>query len=66
MVETPWRKSSRSSGSNNSQCVEARLMGVAAQLSDSKTVETGRVILPVSLNDFQQFIAHVKTGELSG
>jgi hypothetical protein len=33
---TSWRKSSRSTGGNNSNCVEARRSGAAFQVRDSK------------------------------
>lgn len=48
---TSWRKSSRSSGNNNSDCVEARRQGASFQVRDSKMGE-GSPILDVSPEEF--------------
>lgn len=39
MDTTSWRKSSRSTGGNNSNCVETRRSGGAFQVRDSKLGE---------------------------
>lgn len=43
-MNTPsWRKSSRSTGGNNSNCVEARRVGAAFQVRDSKLGESSPI-----------------------
>lgn len=56
---TPWRKSSRSPGSNGN-CVEARLHGHNPQLSDSK-LTPNRPILVVGRDDYRGLIAELKS-----
>ncbi|THV27955.1 DUF397 domain-containing protein [Glycomyces paridis] len=43
MSTTSWRKSSRSSGNNNSDCVEARRQDGTFQVRDSKLGESSPI-----------------------
>jgi hypothetical protein len=55
-----WRKSSRSNGGGNGDCVEIALDGSAARLRDSK----GRADATVAAPAWGVFLASVKAGEL--
>ena len=54
-----WRKSSRSNGGGNGDCVEIALDGSAARLRDSK----GRADATVAAPAWSTFLATVKAGE---
>ncbi|GAA2153470.1 MULTISPECIES: DUF397 domain-containing protein [Glycomyces] len=43
MNEAPWRKSSRSSGAADTECVEARAVAADFQVRDSKLGDTSPV-----------------------
>lgn len=51
MQTTSWRKASRSSGNNNSDCVEARRRGKTFQVRDSKLGE-GSPIFDLDATEF--------------
>lgn len=55
----PWRKSSRSGGGQNNNCVEVRLNGDTPQVSDSKLADD-RPVLTVSANSYEALLAWVK------
>ncbi|WP_158850539.1 DUF397 domain-containing protein [Saccharothrix deserti] len=53
-----WRKSSRSNGGGNGNCVEVALAGRSARVRDSKNPGGATVALP----DWAGFLAAVKNG----
>ncbi|MEU6246613.1 DUF397 domain-containing protein [Glycomyces sp. NPDC047010] len=55
----PWRKSSRSGGNQDNNCVEVRLCGDAPQVSDSKLADD-RPILTVTTESYNGLLAWVK------
>lgn len=55
----PWRKSSRSGGGQDNNCVEVRLDGDAPQVSDSKLADD-RPILTVTTGTYNGLLAWVK------
>lgn len=55
----PWRKSSRSGGNQSDSCVEVRLCGETAQVSDSKLADD-RPILTVAPATYNGLLAWVK------
>ncbi|MFC3894485.1 DUF397 domain-containing protein [Lentzea rhizosphaerae] len=55
-----WRKSSRSNGAENSDCVEIALDGSAARIRDSKGLADATVAAPA----WGAFLAEVKSGDL--
>ncbi|WP_100444497.1 DUF397 domain-containing protein [Glycomyces xiaoerkulensis] len=55
----PWRKSSRSGGNQNDNCVEVRLNGEQPQVSDSKLADD-RPVLTVSAASYEGLLAWVK------
>ena len=55
----PWRKSSRSGQGQDANCVEVRLDGDAAQVSDSK-LAGDRPILTVTTESYNGLLAWVK------
>lgn len=55
----PWRKSSRSGGGQDNNCVEVRLNGNAPQVSDSKLADD-RPILTVTPGTYNGLLAWVK------
>jgi hypothetical protein len=55
----PWRKSSRSGGNQSNSCVEVRLHGESAQVSDSKLPED-RPIVTVTPATYNGLLAWVK------
>ncbi len=55
METTSWRKSSRSSGNNNSDCVELRRDGQRFQVRDSKLKE-GSPIFDFSSQDLKSLL----------
>ena len=55
----PWRKSSRSGGGQDNNCVEVRLDGDAPQVSDSKLADD-RTILTVTTESYNGLLAWVK------
>jgi hypothetical protein len=57
-----WRKSSRSSGMENSDCVEVAKLPSLIGIRDSKNPIGGR--LSLSSGDFTALLARVKRGEL--
>jgi len=57
-VSTVWRKSSRSSGGGNAQCVEIALTGAVAVVRDSKNPAGPTIALP----DWSGFLAAAKNG----
>ncbi len=60
MIATgPWRKSSRSGGGQNNNCVEVRLHGDTPQVSDSKLADD-RPILTVAPATYNGLLAWVK------
>jgi hypothetical protein len=59
VVSTVWRKSSRSSGGGNAQCVEVALAGGAAAVRDSKNPAGPTVALP----DWSAFLTAAKRGD---
>ena len=56
-----WRKSSRSNGGGNGNCVEVSLAGRSARVRDSKNPAGPTVALP----DWQGFLDAVKGGRFS-
>lgn len=54
----PWRKSSRSAGGQNDNCVEVRLSGDTPQVSDSKLADY-RPVLTVNANTYNGLLAWV-------
>ncbi|ADD45038.1 DUF397 domain-containing protein [Stackebrandtia nassauensis] len=61
MVDPRWRKSSRSSGSNSSQCVEVANLIPAIGVRDSKHLDSG--VLTVPHNDWIGLVASVKSNQ---
>ncbi|MGH3388193.1 MAG: DUF397 domain-containing protein [Actinomadura sp.] len=59
---TAWRKSSRSSGFENSDCVEVADLTGAIGIRDSKAPDTGH--LRISFESFADLLARVKQDEL--
>nr|WP_090069610.1 DUF397 domain-containing protein [Lentzea flaviverrucosa] len=59
VVSVVWRKSSRSNGAENSDCVEIALDGPAARVRDSK----GRADATVAAPAWDAFLAMVKGEE---
>lgn len=55
----PWRKSSRSQGNQNDNCVEVRLNGGVPEISDSKLADD-RPILPATTSSYKGLLAWVK------
>jgi len=55
MSTTRWRKSSRSSGNNNSDCVEARRHDASFQVRDSKLGDDSPVF-DISFEEFQSLL----------
>ncbi|WP_307789066.1 DUF397 domain-containing protein [Glycomyces salinus] len=55
-LSSEWRKSSRSSGGANDQCVEARALAGAVQVRDTKLGEESP-ILDVSPDTWRGFVA---------
>ncbi|MFG3342591.1 DUF397 domain-containing protein [Glycomyces sp. NPDC048151] len=55
----PWRKSSRSGGNQDNNCVEVRLNGDTPQVSDSKLADD-RPILTVTTESYNGFLSWVK------
>ncbi|WP_019631749.1 DUF397 domain-containing protein [Actinomadura atramentaria] len=62
MIE--WRKSSRSKGSVNGNCVELAALATAVGVRDSKNPELGHFALRRS--QFGTLLQQVKSGELDG
>lgn len=60
----PWRKSSRSAGGTNSQCVEARTFAGRFQVRDSKLADASP-ILDVPTADFAALLADFKAGRFA-
>jgi hypothetical protein len=58
MSTTSWRKSSRSSGNNNSDCVEARRQDATFQVRDSKLGDDSP-IFDISIEAFQSLLGGV-------
>lgn len=54
-----WRRSSRSAGNQNNNCVEVRLDGQVPQVSDSQFVGI-RPIVDVDRADYLAFLATIK------
>jgi hypothetical protein len=54
-----WRKSSRSGGNQDNNCVEVRLNDGTPQVSDSKLADD-RPILTVTTESYNGFLAWVK------
>jgi hypothetical protein len=54
-----WRKSTRSNGGGNGNCVEVSLAGSSARVRDSKNPTGPTVALP----DWQGFLEAVKRGQ---
>lgn len=54
-----WRRSSRSGGNQNNNCVEVRLAGRTPQVSDSQFIGS-RPMFDVDRTDYLAFIATVK------
>ncbi|MER5261298.1 DUF397 domain-containing protein [Actinosynnema sp. NPDC002837] len=57
-----WRKSTRSNGGGNGNCVEVSLSGGSARVRDSKNPAGPTVALP----DWTAFVAAVKKGSYDG
>ncbi|SDD86852.1 DUF397 domain-containing protein [Glycomyces harbinensis] len=55
----PWRKSSRSAGNQNNNCVEVRLNNGVPEISDSKLADD-RPILAASTGSYNALLAWVK------
>ena len=55
----PWRKSSRSGGNQDNSCVEVRINGEYAQVSDSKLSED-RPIVTVTPSSYIGLLAWVR------
>jgi hypothetical protein len=55
MLTNEWRKSSRSAGGNNDQCVEARQADLVIQVRDSKLGDASP-ILAASAADWRGFL----------
>ena len=55
----PWRKSSRSGGNQDNSCVEVRINGEYAQVSDSKLPED-RPIVTVTPSSYNGLLAWVR------
>ncbi|WP_081913433.1 DUF397 domain-containing protein [Glycomyces sp. NRRL B-16210] len=55
----PWRKSSRSQGNQNDNCVEVRLNAGVPEISDSKLPDD-RPILPISSSSYYALLSWVK------
>lgn len=55
----PWRKSSRSGGNQDNNCVEVRLNNGTPQVSDSK-LNDDRPILTVTTESYNGFLSWVK------
>jgi hypothetical protein len=62
MTAPVWRKSSRSSGTENSDCVEVAKFHSVIGIRDSKNRTDGRLSMPVG--DFAALLGKVKRGEL--
>ncbi|MFD4641545.1 DUF397 domain-containing protein [Lentzea sp. NPDC058436] len=58
-MSTYWRKSSRSSGGHDANCVEIALNGSAARVRDSK----GRTSSEIAAPHWAAFISAVKRGD---
>lgn len=52
-----WRKSTRSSGETNSECVEVALVGQAAAMRDSKNQDGPVLLVPAAA--WQAFLGHI-------
>ena len=59
---TEWRKSSRSGGFDNSDCVEVADLGGCIGVRDSKAPENGN--LTVTVERFADLLLRVRRGEL--
>lgn len=55
----PWRKSSRSQGNQNNNCVEVRLNAGVPEISDSKLADD-RPILSTTTSSYNALLAWVK------
>lgn len=62
MSEAIWRKSSRSTGGTEGQCVELAALDARIGVRDSKAPEDGR--LTVGREALQGLIGRIKAGEL--
>jgi Domain of unknown function (DUF397) len=56
-----WRKSSRSSGGGNGDCVEVADLGEVVAVRDSKHPEG--TVLTFTVNEWKAFIERAKVGE---
>ncbi|MFC9976871.1 DUF397 domain-containing protein [Spirillospora sp. NPDC127200] len=63
MSKVPWRKSSYSSGSSNTDCVELAALGARVGVRDSKAPGAGH--LSLSSEGFAVLVGRLKRGELT-
>jgi hypothetical protein len=59
---TEWRKSSRSSGFDNSDCVEVADLAGAIGIRDSKAPDAGQ--LCISVESFADLLTRTRQGDL--